>query len=115
MVVLIYAVLITFLPTLSPRALTAFHFLHALTWCLFHSVGLGLLLRAQSERKFLVSHFLKNYYYPQAQVMARDVGKAAVIEAFANWKDVYNLSMCMTYSECLGAVTFVVFCWCEEC
>lgn len=106
MVVLIYAVLITLLPTLSSRA---FHFLHALTWCLFHSIGLGLLLRAQSERKFLVSHFLKNYYYPQAQVMARDVGKAAVIEAFANWKAVYNLSMCMTYGECLSGF----FCWCE--
>lgn len=102
--IVVYALLTLVIPTLSSSSMTIFHFSHALFWCLFHSFGLGLLLRAQSERKFLVRHFLKNYYYPQA----RDAGKAAVGEAFANWKTVYNLSMCMTYSKfILFYVTFV--------
>ena len=68
------------------------HFIHALTWCLLHSFGLGLLLRSQSESKFMVRHFLKHYHYPR-----NDGGKGAVLEAFSNWKSIYNLSMCMTY------------------
>lgn len=67
---------------------------HALAWTLFHTLGLGLLLKAQSARKFIVRHFLKHYHYP-----ARDVGRSAVREAFASWKAVYNLSMCMSYGE----------------
>lgn len=67
---------------------------HALAWTLFHTLGLGLLLKAQSARKFIVRHFLKHYHYP-----ARDVGRSAVREAFASWKAVYNLSMCMSYGD----------------
>lgn len=68
------------------------YFAHAFAWCLFHSFGLGLLLRAQSESKFLVRHFLKHYHYPR-----NDNGKGALYEAFSNWKSIYNMSMCMTY------------------
>ncbi|KAI0262700.1 phospholipid methyltransferase-domain-containing protein [Gloeopeniophorella convolvens] len=77
----------------------ALHFAHALGWTLFHTLGLGLVLQAQSARKFLVRHFLKHYHYP-----ARDGSREAVREAFANWKAVYNLSMCMSYISCIGLV-----------
>lgn len=86
--VLIYAVALTIFPTNS----LTLHFVHALAWCLFHSVGLGLLLRAQSQNKFLVRHFLKHYHYPH-----HDRGQGAVREAFQNWKQMYNMSMCMSY------------------
>jgi phosphatidylethanolamine N-methyltransferase len=69
-------------------------FAHALAWTLFNTFGLGQLLKAQSERKFLVRHFVKNYHYP-----ANDGGRGAIREAFANWKQLYNLSMCMTYGR----------------
>lgn len=87
-----YPLVLSLLPTLSARGMLTLHFVHALVWCLAHSVGLGLLLRAQSERKFLVRHFLTHYYYPPS-----DHGRGAVIEAFTNWKQIYNLSMSMTY------------------
>ncbi|TFK90909.1 phosphatidylethanolamine N-methyltransferase [Polyporus arcularius HHB13444] len=93
--VLFYAIALTLLPTGS----LTLHFVHAVTWCLFQSFGLGLLLRAQSQHKFLVRHYLKHYHYPQ-----HDRGQGAVQEAFQNWKVIYNLSMCMTYvsSACLA-------------
>ncbi|PCH43169.1 phosphatidylethanolamine N-methyltransferase [Wolfiporia cocos MD-104 SS10] len=96
----IYPLIFSFLPPLSARGTLVLHFVHSLTWCLFHSFGLGLILRAQSESKFLVRHFLKHYYYPQ-----NDHGKGAIVEAFNNWKSMYNLSMCMTY------VSFVCLVW----
>ncbi|KAI0042743.1 hypothetical protein FA95DRAFT_1584332 [Auriscalpium vulgare] len=88
-----------FLPQVSNQGALALHFTHALFWGLFHCFGLGFILQAQSERKFLVRHFLKHYHYPQ-----RDGGKGAVQEAFANWKAIYNLSMCMTYTSFVGLV-----------
>ncbi|KAI0742935.1 phosphatidylethanolamine N-methyltransferase [Daedaleopsis nitida] len=99
--VLFYAATLTLLPTGS----LTLHFCHALAWCLFHSVGLGLLLRAQSQGKFLVRHYLKHYHYPQ-----HDRGQGAVHEAFQNWKTIYNLSMCMTYvsSACLAWRTYSI-------
>jgi phosphatidylethanolamine N-methyltransferase len=78
-------------------------FAHALAWTLFHIFGLGLLLKAQSERKFLVRHFLTHYHYP-----ANDINIGAVREAFANWKGMYNLSMCMTYG---GSFIFRLYSW----
>jgi hypothetical protein len=86
-----YALLTSVLPT---RLLTSagLHFGHALAWTVFHTLGLGLVLHAQSTRKFLVRHFLQHYHYP-----ARDLRRGAVREAFASWKVVYNLSMCMSY------------------
>lgn len=74
------------------------HFAHALAWMLFHTLGLGLVLQEQSARKFLVRHFLKHYHYP-----ARDGSRGAVREAFASWKAVYNLSMCMSYGARIPA------------
>ncbi len=100
-------------------------FLHALGWRLFHSVGLGLLLRAQSRSKWLVRHFLKHYHYPS--VLARgqsnaakdglsapfedlgvsdgDVVQAATEDAFGHWKILYNTSLVMTY------VSFTALAW----
>ncbi|KAI0697797.1 phospholipid methyltransferase-domain-containing protein [Cytidiella melzeri] len=95
--VLVYVLLASFVPTMSNSATLTLYFAHALVWCLFHSFGLGLLLRAQSERKFLVRHFLKHYHYPR-----NDNGRGAVIEAFSNWKSMYNMSMCMTYASFIG-------------
>ena len=86
--------LASFLPTLSAKATLALYFCHALLWCLFHSFGLGLLLKAQSEKKFLVRHFLTHYHYPR-----NDNGKGALTEAFSNWKSIYNMSTCMTYGK----------------
>ncbi|KAI0339118.1 phosphatidylethanolamine N-methyltransferase [Trametopsis cervina] len=95
--VLMYVLAASFVPAMSQGALLTMHFGHALAWCLFHSFGLGLLLRAQSERKFLVRHFLKHYHYPR-----NDHGKGAVYEAFSNWKSIFNMSMCMTYASFIG-------------
>ena len=82
------------LPIMSHRATLVLHFVHACSWCLFHSFGLGHLLRAQSQSKYIVRHFLKNYHYPP-----HDTGDGAVQEAFTNWKGIYNLSLCMTYCK----------------
>lgn len=91
-----YAATLVFVPSLSSSGgALALHSVHALVWCLFHSFGLGLVLRAQSQSKFLVRHYLKHYHYPQG-----DRGEGAVQEAFRNWKAIYNLSMTMTYGEC---------------
>ncbi|KAF5353374.1 hypothetical protein D9756_008040 [Leucocoprinus leucothites] len=97
-VIVLYAFAVMLIPSnLSDRTAQALHFVHALTWCLVHYVGLGLLLRAQSKSKFLVRHYIKNYHYPEGS-------KGAIVEAFANWKVIYNMSMCMTYVSCLGVV-----------
>jgi phosphatidylethanolamine N-methyltransferase len=94
--IIFYAFVWMFFPRdISKEVILAVCFLHAVTWCLIHYIGLGLLLRAQGRSKFLVRHFMKNYHYP-------DSGKGAVVEAFANWKAIYNMSMCMTY----GNMTF---------
>ena len=62
-----YALLTSVLPT---RLLTSagLHFGHALAWTVFHTLCLGLVLHAQSTRKFLVRHFLQHYHY-----LARDL------------------------------------------
>ncbi|KAF8510469.1 phosphatidylethanolamine N-methyltransferase [Hysterangium stoloniferum] len=81
----------------STRTHLAYHFVHALAWRFFHSFGLGLLLKAQSESKFLVRHFITHYHYPGKQA-----GQDAIREAFNNWKSLYNLSLCMTYASFVG-------------
>ncbi|KAI0651121.1 phosphatidylethanolamine N-methyltransferase [Trametes meyenii] len=95
--VTVYAAALIFVPSLSYSGTLALHFAHALAWCLFHSFGLGLLLRAQSQSKFLVRHFLKHYHYPQ-----HDRGQGAVQEAFQNWKAIYNVTATMTYASFIG-------------
>ncbi|KAF8228726.1 hypothetical protein L208DRAFT_226283 [Tricholoma matsutake] len=102
--VLFYAILLSVLPSVSPSlshsSVLRLHFLHALTWCFVHYVGLGWVLSAQSQTKFLVRHFVKNYHYrDDTEGLA-----GARVEAFANWKAIYNLSMCMTYVSCIGVV-----------
>lgn len=92
-----YGIGFAFLPKLSYSGSLVVHFVHALLWCLFHYFGLGLLLLEQSKNKFLVRHYLKNYHYDHVQI---DGGQGAIIEAFSNWKSIYNLSMCMTYGTC---------------
>ncbi|KAG6858691.1 phosphatidylethanolamine N-methyltransferase, partial [Blastosporella zonata] len=67
------------------------HFLNALTWSSIHYVGLGFLLKAQSQNRFLVHHFMKHYHY------SSNDGGGAIAEAFTKWDLIYNLSMCMTY------------------
>ncbi|GLB44428.1 putative catalyzes the first step of the methylation pathway of phosphatidylcholine biosynthesis, the SAM-dependent methylation of phosphatidylethanolamine (PE) to phosphatidylmonomethylethanolamine (PMME) [Lyophyllum shimeji] len=96
--IITYCLAMAFLPRLSDAAMLRLHFLHALTWCLIHYVGLGLLLNAQSKTKYLVRHFVKHYHYSSSD------GSGAVAEAFTNWKAIYNLSMCMTYVSCIGVV-----------
>ncbi len=91
---IVYGLGFILLPTLSPQGVLLLHFLHALAWCFVHYFGLGLLLRAQSDSKFLVRHYLKNYHYPP-----NDGGQTAIIEAFANWKAIYNLSLCMCFGK----------------
>jgi len=95
-----YVSIFTLLPReLSNKAVLTLHFIHTLGWCLFHSFGLGLLLRGQSKNKMLVRHFLKHYPYPQRSGFGRgsSLGKVAATEAFENWKRLYNLSLCMSY------------------
>ncbi|KAF9032507.1 phosphatidylethanolamine N-methyltransferase [Hymenopellis radicata] len=91
--VVLYSLMLTLLVRSAP-----FHFFHALVWCLFHNVGLGLLLQAQSESKYLVRHYMKHYHYPSTEE------KGAVLEAFASWKVLYNGSSLMTYVSLLGLV-----------
>jgi phosphatidylethanolamine N-methyltransferase len=99
-----YVVLTSLSPTPGPRASLVLHFAHALIWRVFHSYGLGLLLRAQSKSKWLVRHFLKHYHYPievngTESEQREGVVKRATEEAFGNWQVAYNVSLVMTYSE----------------
>lgn len=87
-----YSIVSIVLPAdLSHSTQLTLHFMHALFWRIVHSFGLGLLLKKQSENKWMVRHFMKHYYYAQVE--------GAVEEAFANWKGLYNASLCMTYGE----------------
>ncbi|KAG8991267.1 phosphatidylethanolamine N-methyltransferase [Tulasnella sp. JGI-2019a] len=90
-----YSIVFIGLQPLSPDGTQIIHFIHALCWRLFHSFGLGLLLKAQSENKWMVRHYVKHYYYPPGST-------GAIEEAFDNWKGLYNLSSCMTYASFVG-------------
>jgi phosphatidylethanolamine N-methyltransferase len=92
----------TLVPPLPHRLGLTMHFLHALSWRLFHSFGLGLLLRAQSKTKWYVRHYLKHYHYPSEEagvIQKEGVVKRATEEAFRNWQVGYNISLVMTYGE----------------
>lgn len=78
-------------PTFTAPTQITLAFVNASLWRLFHSFVLGLALKAQSEKKWIVRHFLKHYHY--------STGSGAIDDAFANWKATYNLSLCMTYGE----------------
>jgi phosphatidylethanolamine N-methyltransferase len=89
-----YLAVISLLPAISTCTTLGLHFACTLAWCLFHCFGLGLVLRAQGQSKFLVRHFLKNYHYPVS-----NGNRVTIVEVFANWKLIYNLSLCMSYSS----------------
>lgn len=88
-----YSIIFALLGPLSPSTMLAIHFVHTLVWRFIHSFGLGLLLKAQSDSKYMVRHFMKHYYYPPTATTG------AVEEAFANWKAIYNMSSCMIYGS----------------
>ncbi|KAJ7630115.1 hypothetical protein DFH06DRAFT_1272697 [Mycena polygramma] len=89
--IIAYSLVISVLPRVSDGTALGLHFAHALAWCLFHCFGLGLLLRAQGQSKTTT--------YP-----ANDGDRGAIVEAFANWKAIYNLSLCMSYVSFVGVV-----------
>lgn len=64
---------------------------HAFLWRLWYSVGLGAILKQQSERKMWTRHFLK---FGET----RD-------EAWRQWKGMYHISMTMCYAS------FIAACW----
>jgi phosphatidylethanolamine N-methyltransferase len=80
------------IPELSSSQYIILHFIHASFWRIFHSFGLGLLLKAQSDNKYMVRHFMKHYYY-----LKSDIRRGPLAEAFNNWKSLYNMSLCLTY------------------
>mgnify|MGYP001613007818 FL=1 len=86
-----YGVMVFALPAPGASSSTqiVLTFINALFWRVFHTVGLGLALKAQSEKKWIVRHFLKHYHYEKEG--------GAVDDAFANWKKTYNLSLFMSY------------------
>lgn len=61
-------------------------FLNALAWRFIHTFVLGTVLKKQSEKKWMVRHYLKHYYYDGSSF-------EAVNEAFSNWKSIYNISV----------------------
>jgi len=102
LVILLLYSLSTLVPPLPHRLGLTMHLLHALSWRMFHSFGLGLLLRAQSKCKWFVRHYLKHYHYPSDEaggMQKEGVVKRATEEAFRNWQVVYNISLVMTYGE----------------
>ena len=82
------------LPALGLSTQITLAFTNALLWRIFHTVGLGLALKYQSEHKWIVRHFLKHYHY--------EAEGGAVEDAFVNWKATYNLSLCMSYGAILS-------------
>lgn len=105
--VMAYAVLTPMI--LGGKAGVVFAVAQAFFWRIFHSYGLGALLRAQSKTKWFTRHFVK--------------WGGGVDQAFQNWKryarliktemrpysrfvrSIYNLSLSMTY------ITFLVAFW----
>ncbi|EPQ27459.1 uncharacterized protein PFL1_04997 [Pseudozyma flocculosa PF-1] len=93
----VYAFFPLIVPSLGNNARLTLLFLNALAWRVFHSAGLGAVLKAQSENKWVVRHFLKHYNYGRPD--------DAIFEAFSNWKVIYNTSLVMTYAS------FGALCW----
>ncbi|KAI8097432.1 phospholipid methyltransferase-domain-containing protein [Halteromyces radiatus] len=89
LMVMVYSIL---LPLLLPdqMGITA-ALLQAFIWRVIYSGGLGTLLWAQSTTKFFTRHFVK--------------WGGNQVDAFQNWKSIFNLSLCMTY------ITFFMACW----
>ncbi|PWN52329.1 hypothetical protein IE53DRAFT_367294 [Violaceomyces palustris] len=92
-----YALIPLITPQVGPKYRLGLFYLNALAWRVFHSFGLGAVLKAQSKSKWVVRHYLKHYNYERPD--------DAVYEAFDNWKVIYNTSLVMTY------LSFGVLCW----
>lgn len=88
-VAVFYGLVPYILPSLGPKSTLALLYTNALIWRLIHSFGLGYILSKQSASKWMVRHFIKHYNYEHSS--------EAVLEAFANWKVIYNTSLVMTY------------------
>lgn len=65
--------------------------MNAFAWRLWYSIGLGIILDLQSNRKFWTRHFVK-------------YGESTE-EAWRQWKGTYHLSMTMCYAN------FIAACW----
>jgi len=91
------------LPHLSPGQQIAAVTVNALGWRVIHTFVLGNILKAQSEKKWMIRHFLKHYHY-------EEVGFGATEEAFNNWKGIYNMSLCMVYAS-FGLLALKCYDW----
>ncbi|KAG8814574.1 phosphatidylethanolamine N-methyltransferase [Serendipita sp. 399] len=107
----VYILLLAVLPTLQPSQQTVLylHFAHALAWRIYYSFILGLILKGQSDSRFLVRHFLEHYHYSPLSLADsprargdRGVKEGAIRDAFDNWKGMYNLGMVMCYASFFG-------------
>lgn len=87
-VAMFYVCLSFILPNLGKTAQIVTLCVNALGWRFIHTFILGNVLKAQSEKKWMVRHFLKHYHY-------EGTGFTAVEEAFNNWKSIYNMSVSM--------------------
>ena len=76
--------------TPSSTSYQSFFLAHALLWRVWHSLGLGGILQAQSAKKTWTRHFVK---YGESRE-----------EAWRQWKGVYHLSLVMTYASFIAAV-----------
>lgn len=97
--VLIYCSVLFLLPLATPRSRLLLACANAIFWRCFHSFGLGLALKYQSESRWLVRHFRKHYYYEDESAVG------PVDQAFANWTAVYNFSLMMVY------LSFALLAW----
>lgn len=86
-----YSIYAIVLPSFSSNTQIILAFSNALVWRCFHSFGLGLALKKQSEKKWITRHFFKHYHFEKEG--------GAVESAFTNWKATYNLSLCLSYGE----------------
>lgn len=84
---------VIFITAFSPSTplFQALFVINALAWRLWYSVGLGIVLDLQSDRKMWTRHFVK-------------YGESTE-EAWRQWKGMYHLSMTMCYAS------FVAACW----
>ncbi|KAL3418505.1 phosphatidylethanolamine N-methyltransferase [Phlyctema vagabunda] len=84
----VYMLLLTVL-TPSTFQYQAFFVLNAVAWRLWYSLGLGLILDRQSNKKMWTRHFVK--YGEDTE------------EAWRQWKGMYHLSMTMCYASFMAA------------
>src|SRR5215471_7312023 len=83
LIVIIFYTLSTFILTRGVAWGQTFIVVQAVAWRLLHSVGLGIILKAQSSDKLWTKHFIKHGSTP--------------LEAWSQWKSIYNTTLCLTY------------------